>query len=159
MISRRRSAQERADHRRQRFGARPRRLVACALLALLPVLSVAGVVGAMGAKGMPRWQKLRQAAEAEAELEGFYPAAARLIGAAPDEIAFVENATRAWDMAFYSLPLAEGDTILTAQAEYSSNYLAYLQLARRRGVAFSGAMRARNWIRRRRQPKAVSAIR
>ncbi|MFM8271847.1 MAG: rhomboid family intramembrane serine protease [Gemmata sp.] len=50
-----------------RFGARPRRLVACALLALLPVLSVAGVVGAMGAKGVPRWQKLRQAAEAEAE--------------------------------------------------------------------------------------------
>ncbi|MFO1121707.1 MAG: hypothetical protein U1F47_05230 [Hyphomicrobiales bacterium] len=34
-------------------------------------------------------------------------------------------------MAFYSLPLGAGDVILTAAAEYSSNYLAYLQIARR----------------------------
>ncbi len=72
--------------------------------------------------------------EAADRLQGFYREAAALIGAAPNEIAYVENATRAWDMAFYSLPLGEGDTILTARAEYSSNYLAYLQLARRKGI-------------------------
>ena len=55
-------------------------------------------------------------------------------GARPDEIAYVENATRAWDMAFYGLPLAEGDRILTHASEYVSNYLALLQQARRRGV-------------------------
>ena len=74
------------------------------------------------------------AAEADAELEGFYPAAARLIGAAPDEIAFVENATRAWDLAFYSLDFQPGDRILTCRSEYSSNYISYLQVARKTGA-------------------------
>lgn len=67
-------------------------------------------------------------------LERVYGSIAAMIGAAPDEIALIENATRAWDMAFYALPLAAGDRILTARAEYASNFIAYLQVARAKGV-------------------------
>jgi cysteine desulfurase / selenocysteine lyase len=76
-----------------------------------------------------------EAASAAADqVEAVYASIARLIGCDPDEIAVVENATRAWDMAFYSLPFKPGDRILTARAEYASNVIAFLQVARRTGV-------------------------
>ena len=67
-------------------------------------------------------------------VENVYAAAARLINCASDEIAIIENATRAWDMAFYSIKFKPGDRILTAKTEYASNYIAYLQVARRTGA-------------------------
>ena len=67
-------------------------------------------------------------------MERVYDAAAELIGCRRDEIAIVENATRAWDMAFYSLQFGPGDRILTAVAEYASNYIAFLQVAQRTGA-------------------------
>jgi len=73
-------------------------------------------------------------AEAEAEIGAVYGSIARLIGAEHDEIAICENATRAWDMAFYSLPFGPGDRILTSGVEYTSNFLAILQVARRTGA-------------------------
>jgi cysteine desulfurase / selenocysteine lyase len=68
------------------------------------------------------------------QLNGFYPSVAKLIGAEPGEIAFVENATRGWDLAFYSLDFKPGDRILTCMSEYSSNYISYLQVAKKTGA-------------------------
>ena len=78
-------------------------------------------------------------AMAAADIAAFYTEFAGLLRCKPDEIAYVENATRAWDMAFYSLPLGPGDRILTHETEYASNYLAMLQLVRRRELAIDVA--------------------
>lgn len=76
-----------------------------------------------------------EAADVAAEkVDRIYDAAAELINCAPHEIAVIENATRAWDMAFYSIPFAEGDVILTSKAEYASNFIAYLHVKRRTGA-------------------------
>jgi len=76
-----------------------------------------------------------EAAEAAVgEMQSTYDALATLLGAGRHQIALIENATRAWDMAFYGIPLARGERILTCRSEYASNYLAYLQVRRHRGV-------------------------
>ncbi len=70
------------------------------------------------------------------EYQGVYGSIARMLGCAAGEIALVENATRAWDAAFYALAegFQPGDKVLTASNEYVSNYLALLQVARRRQI-------------------------
>jgi selenocysteine lyase/cysteine desulfurase len=74
------------------------------------------------------------AEEADAQVTHTYDAVAQLLNCGADEIAIVENATRAWDMAFYALSFGSGDRILTSAAEYESNYLAFLQVCRKTGA-------------------------
>jgi cysteine desulfurase / selenocysteine lyase len=68
------------------------------------------------------------------ELDALYGSVARLLHCAPEEIALQENATRAWEMAFYSLHFSPGDRIVTAANEYASNYIALLQVTQRTGA-------------------------
>lgn len=62
------------------------------------------------------------------ELNGVYQHIGSFINATSDEIAIVENATVAWNMAFYAIDFRDGDRILTSVSEYASNYISYLRL-------------------------------
>ena len=73
--------------------------------------------------------------EAEAikqeELDSIYATVAQSIGAQKHEIAILENATVAWMNAFYALPIKPGSRILTSEAEYAANYVAFMARAKK----------------------------
>lgn len=67
-------------------------------------------------------------------VEATYSSVGRLVGSGPEHIALVDNATTAWMAAFHSVPFEPGDRVLTSEAEYGANFVAYLQAQRRRGI-------------------------
>ena len=73
---------------------------------------------------------------ARGAFENTYAALATFLNCGTDEIALMENATVAWQAAFYGLAsgFRPGDRILTAEAEYASNYIAFLQMAKKTGI-------------------------
>lgn len=77
-----------------------------------------------------------------AALEEGYTSLTRLLGGEVADYAFVGSAVDGWTKAFYSLPLKAGDNIVTAYNEYCSNYIAYLQLQKNRGVEIRVARQA-----------------
>jgi len=78
-----------------------------------------------------------QAATAQraGELEAVYHSLAKLLGATPGSLALTMNATHAWQLAFYGIRFEPGDRILTSRAEYGANYVAFLQMQKRSGLA------------------------
>jgi cysteine desulfurase / selenocysteine lyase len=76
-----------------------------------------------------------EACQAQIEaIEHTYDSVAALLNCRRQEVAIIENATRAWDMAFYSIAFKAGDRILTSVSEYASNYIAFLQAAKKTGA-------------------------
>jgi selenocysteine lyase/cysteine desulfurase len=71
---------------------------------------------------------------ATSSVERTYQHLAQLVGAHPRNIAIVENATVAFFQALAAFDFQPGDVILTTRNDYISNQLAYLSLAKRRGV-------------------------
>jgi selenocysteine lyase/cysteine desulfurase len=74
------------------------------------------------------------AREAAAAIDDFYAAFATLLNCDASEIAYLENATRAWDAVFYGIDFRPGDRVITCMSEYGSNYLAFLHVARVKGI-------------------------
>lgn len=72
--------------------------------------------------------------ECTEELEGFHQSVGELLNSHADNIAFMDNSTRAWGTAFNGIAFSPGDKILTCRAEYISNYLAFDQVRKRYGV-------------------------
>jgi selenocysteine lyase/cysteine desulfurase len=72
--------------------------------------------------------------EAEPRVRETYALVAQLVGAAPRNIALVENATVAFSQALSAFDFRPGDRIVTTRADFPSNQLMYLSLARRAGV-------------------------
>ena len=74
------------------------------------------------------------AEEAKYLLHNFYVEFAELLNCDESEIAFIENSTRAWELAVHSINWTYGDQIITAENEYGSNYLGLLHIAKQKKV-------------------------
>lgn len=76
-----------------------------------------------------------EAAEAQVEaIQESYVAVARLLGTGAGNLAMVQNSTVAFAQALSAFDLGPGDIVLTSRADYASNQIMFLSLARRRGV-------------------------
>lgn len=66
--------------------------------------------------------------------EHVYASLASLLGGQAKNYGLTSSAVDAWNKAFYSVPFEPGDNLVTAFNEYCSNYVAFLQQARRCGI-------------------------
>ncbi len=70
------------------------------------------------------------------EIAEFHQEVARLIGCATRNITFAHSASNAFMQALSSIPLYAKDVILTSEVDYTSNFLQFLSLHKKRGVVF-----------------------
>jgi selenocysteine lyase/cysteine desulfurase len=77
-----------------------------------------------------------EAAAATADRDAaVYESISRLIGARPSEIARFEHATAAWNAAFWSVPMQEGQRLLVHDHEYGANAVAFIRAVETKGVS------------------------
>ena len=66
----------------------------------------------------------------------FYSNAAKLINAtSKEEIAFIDSASRGWNLVMYGLNITENDTIVTIESEYGTNLLTIHDIAKNTGCS------------------------
>ncbi len=71
------------------------------------------------------------ATESKKQIEEFYLNATQLINASSyEEIAFMDSASRAWDMAISGLSLKKGDKVLTLSSEFGTNLITLFSVAK-----------------------------
>jgi selenocysteine lyase/cysteine desulfurase len=78
------------------------------------------------------YEAANEAADAEAAV---YESIATMLGCTRGEIARREHATAAWNSAFWPVPMAPGQRILTAEVAYGANAVALLHAEQTRGVS------------------------
>ena len=100
--------------------------------ALPPVVVTNALIDYLEAESMGGGYEVA-AARAD-ELASVYDAASTLLGGEPENWAFVESATRAWNAAFSALRFAPGDKVITTCAEYPSNMAGLLRAREIQGV-------------------------
>lgn len=71
---------------------------------------------------------------ARPEYDAFYDRAARLIGAKASEIAFVDSASRAWNVAIAAVGISAGGRIVTLASEFGTNLVSLFRLAERQSA-------------------------
>lgn len=77
----------------------------------------------------------KAAFESKNKMDEFYTLAARVVNASkPNEIAFVDSASRGLNMAFYGSELKKGDQIITLASEFGTNLLILFDLAKKIGA-------------------------
>jgi cysteine desulfurase/selenocysteine lyase len=100
--------------------------------ALMPQLVIDAVIKHTELEGrIGGYEAVDQCGE---QFDGVYKDVASLVGAQSQEIALLQSATAAWGQIFYALPFKLGDRVLTCEAEYASNYVAFLHRAKRDGI-------------------------
>ncbi len=66
------------------------------------------------------------------DINKFYSLAASLLNAnSKEEIAFIDSASRGWNLVMYGLHLTENDTIVTLSSEYGTNLLTIYDIAKK----------------------------
>lgn len=68
------------------------------------------------------------------KLDEFFIILSKLVNAQPRNIAYAASATDAYNRALSSIPIKDGDTIITTEDDYVSNQIAFLQIQKRYNI-------------------------
>lgn len=78
----------------------------------------------------------KAAIECSDDVAEFYSTSAKLLNAnSKNEIAFIDSASRGWNLVMYGLHLSDDDVIVTLESEYGTNLLTIFDIAKQTGCS------------------------